>query len=137
RAPENLFQYGLNPEDEARQAAEHASIEGYRHALVLAPLNELGDRLDRAFSERFEELGGMALSSEFYTPGASDFAGPITRGVGLDDSRGRHRQLQGVVGTALEFEPRRRQDLDMVFMVGSPREARLLTPQLRFHRAGD
>ncbi|OOG26469.1 LppC family lipoprotein [Thioalkalivibrio denitrificans] len=136
-APERFYQYGLNPEDEARQAAEQAAIEGHLHALVLAPRNDLGERLSRTFAERFEDLGGMVLATEFYSPQASDFAGPITFGVGLTESRGRHRQLQSVVRTTLEFEPRRRQDLDMVFMVGSPREARLLAPQLRFHRAGD
>jgi uncharacterized protein len=136
-APEHFYQYGLNPEDEARQAAEHAAIEGHLFALVLAPRNDLGERLGRSFTERFQDLGGMVLSTEFYAPQASDFAGPITRGVGLEESRARHRQLQNVVRRSLEFEPRRRQDLDLVFMVGSPREARLLAPQLRFHRAGD
>jgi uncharacterized protein len=136
-APGDFYQYGLNPEDEARQAAEQAAIEGHFHALILAPRNDLGERMSRTFTERFEELGGMVLATEFYAPQASDFAGPITFGLGLNESRGRHRQLQGVVRTPLEFEPRRRQDLDMVFMVGSPREARLLAPQLRFHRAGD
>ncbi|WP_026186138.1 penicillin-binding protein activator [Thioalkalivibrio thiocyanodenitrificans] len=136
-APEHFYQYGLNPEDEARQAAEHAAIEGHLFALVLAPRNDLGERLGRSFAERFEDLGGMVLSTEFYAPQASDFAGPITRGVGLEASSARHRQLQNVVRRSLEFEPRRRQDLDLVFMVGSPREARLLAPQLRFHRAGD
>jgi uncharacterized protein len=136
-APEGLFQYGLNPEDEARQAAEQSAMEGYLHAMVLAPRNELGERLTLSFSERFEELGGMVLSRQFYAPQATDFAGPITDGVGLNDSRARHRQLQNITRRTLEFEPRRRQDLDMVFMVGSPREARLLAPQLRFHRAGD
>jgi uncharacterized protein len=135
--PEGLFQYGLNPEDEARQAAEQSAMEGYLHAMVLAPRNELGERLTRSFAERFEELGGMVLSRQFYAPQAADFAGPITDGLGLNESRARHRQLQSVTRRTLAFEPRRRQDLDMVFMVGSPREARLLAPQLRFHRAGD
>lgn len=135
--PERLFQFGLNPEDEARQVAEYAAMEGYLHALILAPRNELGERLGTSFTERFLELGGLVLSAQFYAPQATDYAPSITQGLGLNDSQGRHRQLQNIVRRNLEFEPRRRQDLDVVFMVGTPREARLLAPQLRFHRAGD
>jgi outer membrane PBP1 activator LpoA protein len=135
--PAGLYQFGLNPEDEARQVAEHAAIEGHLHALVLAPRNELGERLSASFAARFQELGGMTLATQFYAPQATDYANSITQGLGVGESQGRHRQLQNILRQNVGFEPRRRQDLDMVFMVGSPREARLLAPQLRYHRAGD
>ncbi|HSP01334.1 MAG TPA: penicillin-binding protein activator, partial [Thioalkalivibrio sp.] len=135
--PAGLYQYGLNPEDEAHQVAEHAAIEGHLQALVLAPRNELGERLSASFAARFQELGGMTLAAQFYAPQATDYATSITQGLGVNDSQGRHRQLQNILRQNVEFEPRRRQDLDLVFMVGSPREARLLAPQLAYHRAGD
>jgi hypothetical protein len=36
-----------------------------------------------------------------------------------------------------EYEPRRRKDVDMIFMAAFSRQGRLLRPQLRFHRASD
>ncbi len=35
------------------------------------------------------------------------------------------------------FESRRRDDVDMIFLQATPGLGRLLTPQLRFHKAGD
>jgi len=55
----------------------------------------------------------------------------------LDASAARHRELQRTLGQRLEFEPRRRQDVDFVFLVTKPRQARLLRPQLQFHHAAD
>ena len=37
----------------------------------------------------------------------------------------------------LEFEPRRRQDIDIVFMAAFPAGARQLMPQLAFHHGAD
>ena len=37
----------------------------------------------------------------------------------------------------MNFEPRRRQDVDFVFLAASPRQARLIRPQLDFYRASD
>ncbi|HEY7884272.1 MAG TPA: penicillin-binding protein activator, partial [Cellvibrionaceae bacterium] len=36
-----------------------------------------------------------------------------------------------------EFEPRRRQDVDMIFLIATPAEARQIKPTLAFHYAGD
>ena len=37
----------------------------------------------------------------------------------------------------LEFEPVRRQDVDVIFLAANSTQARLIRPQLRFHDAGD
>ena len=37
----------------------------------------------------------------------------------------------------LKFEPRRRQDVDFIFLAAFPRQARLIRPQLKFHYAGN
>ena len=54
-----------------------------------------------------------------------------------DDSRARHQRIQAAIGQKLEFEPRRRPDIQFIFAPSQPRTARLLRPQLRFHLAGD
>jgi hypothetical protein len=41
------------------------------------------------------------------------------------------------LGVPVQFEARRRQDVDMIFVVADARTARLLAPQLRFYAAGD
>ncbi|NIR58208.1 MAG: penicillin-binding protein activator, partial [Gammaproteobacteria bacterium] len=135
--PDTLYQFGLLPEDEARQAAERAWFDGHERALALAPAGTWGDRVVNAFRERFEALGGRVVEEQRYDPQKSDFSRPITRMLNLDESHARHRRLATLLKRKLSFKPRRRQDADLVFTGAFPRQARLIRPQLRFHHASD
>ena len=134
---ENMFQFGLLPEDEARQAADMAFRQGHKQAITLVPKGPWGERLFRAFSQRFTELGGQIVNRGTYTPGKNDFKHPIQRLLNIDQSIKRYRQLQRLLKTRLKFTPYRRQDVDMIFMAATPKDARQLKPQFKFHYAGD
>ena len=136
-APFNLFQWGLAPEDEARQAAERAIADRQYRAVALVPEGEWGERVRQAFQERFEALGGTLAQAETYVATERDYSGPIRRLLALDASEERHRALTNVIGLRSQFQPRRRDDIDLVFVAARPDQARLLGPQLRFHRTGE
>jgi len=55
--------------------------------------------------------------------------------LNLDQSQYRENQLAGLLGTRLQFEPRRRQDIQFIFMAANVNDAKLIRPQLRFYRA--
>ena len=133
----NLFQFGLLPEDEAQQTAEMAYRQGQKMAAILVPEGEWGQRLALAFKSRFEELGGSIINSEIYTPGKNDFKRPIQNLLNIDESDMRHRRLQRILRTGLKFIPYRRQDVDMIFIAATPKDARQLKPQFKFHYAGE
>lgn len=135
--PGKLFQFGLLPEDEAQQAAEMAFRNGHSRAATLVPEGEWGQRLLAAFQQRFEELGGEIISNQTYTAGTTDFKNPIQRLLNLDDSEARHVKLQRLLRTELKFTPYRRQDVDMIFIAATPRDARQIKPQFRFHYADE
>ena len=135
--PSNLFQFGLLPEDEARQAAERASLDEHFTAIVLTPNGEWGSRLANSFQSRFEELNGLILDTQHYNSNDTDFSVPLKIALQLDQSESRYQQLRSTLGQNLEFEPRRRQDVDMIFMVASPRTARLIRPQINYYFATD
>lgn len=135
--PENLYEFGLLPEDEARQAAERASLAGHDTALALAPEGEWGERLLDAFRARFEALGGTVLDANRYDPEATDYSVSIKDVLGIDASEQRYQQLRAALKRDIQFEPHRRPDADMIFMVALPQQARLLRPQLKFHYAAD
>ncbi|MGQ0586048.1 MAG: penicillin-binding protein activator [Gammaproteobacteria bacterium] len=137
QAPFNLFQWGLAPEDEARQAAERAIADRQGRAVVLVPEGDWGTRVLNAYRERYEALGGRVLQSGTYNPAERDYSEPIRALLALDASEGRHRALTGTLGVQTRFEPRRRDDVDVVFIAARPEQARLLAPQLRFHRTGE
>jgi uncharacterized protein len=135
--PQGLYEFGLLPEDEARQVAERASLAGHDTALALAPEGEWGERLLSAFSHRFRELGGQVLDVQRYEEAGTDFSTPIKDLLGIDVSVARYEELRALLKRDLEFEPRSRPDADMLFMAALPRQARLLRPQLKFHYAAD
>ena len=133
----NLFQFGLLPEDEARQSAEMAYRQAHNHAAVLVPEGTWGERLRNAFQLRFEELGGTVISAQTYIPNENDFKRPIQNMLNIQQSYSRYRSIQNVMRAKMQFTPYRRQDVDMIFMAATPKDARQLKPQFKFHYAGE
>ena len=136
-AVDNLFQFGLLPEDEARESAEMAFRQGRTHAATLVPEGPWGDRLHNAFQQRFEELGGTVISSQTYTANKNDFKHPIQKMLNINQSYARYRSIKNITREKMLFTPYRRQDVDMIFMAATPKDARLLKPQFKFHYAGE
>ncbi len=133
--PANLFQISLSPEQEARQVAERAWLDGYSRAAIITPDTNWGHRVARAFSERWIQFDGHVVEKQTYDAKKSDYSLPIRRLLNVDESEDRQQSLRRTLGTKIEFIPRRRQDIDFIFMASSSRQARLIRPQLRFHHA--
>ncbi len=129
------FQFGLAPEDEAREAARRAWREGYTRSIALLPDTDWGERVYAAFATEWQTLGGVILETQHYDNAKTDHSKVISAVLNLDNSIARHKQLSAHLGRKLGFEPRRRQDVDMIFLVASPGQARLIRPQLSFFRA--
>lgn len=113
-APGRFYQFALAPEDEARQAAERASLDGHIHALAMVPAGDWGTRLLQAFTLRFQELGGDVVGAEHY-PVNGDFAALVTHLLTPADGSARP---------------------DMLFMVAFPAQARQILAQMNSVPAG-
>lgn len=132
----NLYQYGLAAEDEAVQIAEQAWNDGHRRALVMVPRGSWGERIFEAFREHWLSLGGDIAEARFY-PNLDDYNPEIKALLNVDDSQNRYRTMRRLLGEPTEFEPRRRQDADWVFMVALPQQGRMIKPALAFNFAAD
>lgn len=135
--PEFVYQFSLAPEDEAVQAADRILGSGLSRGIVMVPANDWGMRIAASFGEALQAGGGRLLEVRTYIPGLPDYSQEITRVLRVDESKERHQRVEGIVGESLEFEPRRRQDAEFVFLGAMPRDARQIRPQLRFHYAQD
>jgi outer membrane PBP1 activator LpoA protein len=135
--PGLLFQFALDPEDEARQVARRAVADGHTHGVALVPDNEWGQRLLRAFETEFAAAGGTLVGRTLYDTAARDYSQPITRLLLIDQSRTRANALAASLGTRMEFEPRARSDVQFVFVGAQPLQGRSLRPALRFHLTQD
>jgi uncharacterized protein len=136
-APPGLYQFALAPEDEARSVADRAVADGYAHAVALVPNNDWGRRVLSSFSTEFEALGGTLLDYRSYTPGIQDFSNTIEDLMGLSGSVRRYQRLRANLGGPLQFDPRRRQDSEFIFLATDAPAGRLLKSQLKFHYSGD
>ena len=136
-APPGLYQFALAPEDEAAAAAERALADGYTRALALVPNNSWGRRMMTSFATRFEELGGTILDSRSYTADNPDFSSTIEDLMSLSGSVRRYQRLRANVGGPLQFDPRRRQDAEFIFLAADAAPGRLMKSQLKFHYSGD
>jgi outer membrane PBP1 activator LpoA protein len=136
-APPGLYQFALAPEDEARSAAVRALSDGHSRAVALVPNNDWGRRLLTSFSTEFEALGGTLLDYRSYTPGTPDFSNTIEDLMALSGSVRRYQRLRANIGGPLQFDPRRRQDSEFIFLAADAPAGRLLKSQLKFHYSGD
>ena len=133
----NLFQFGLAPEDEISQAAALAWNSGHRQAAIIAPDTFNYVRLRTAFADAWQNLGGNVVSNVTYGD-TNDYSDVVKRLMAIDSSEQRAADLLDLLPrTNLEFTPRRRQDIDFIFLVANPRQGRLIKPTLAFYFAGD
>ena len=131
-----LYQFGLSAEDEARMAALRGYLDGHRRAIVITPDTEWGQKISSTFTEAWIELGGE-IAGETPFPSKTEFSQLAGKALHTDQSQARARQLNRQLGTKTGFRPRRRQDVDMIFMGVTPQEARQLKPALAYQFAGD
>lgn len=131
----NLYQFALSPIDEVNQAVAQAQSEGYQNALILAPDNLMGERIAGYFQTVWEATEGQVLAVQKFTLGITDFSEPVKAMLNVQESEFRYRKLRQVAG-AVEYNSRRRQDIDVIFMVANHQQSRLINPQFYHHRAG-
>ena len=132
----NLYQFGLAPEDESIQVAEQIIREGRFNGLVIAPESEWGDRNLAAFTERFMDKGGIIVDSERFK-NQRDYSDLVKSLLNIDESEKRAADLRRITGERFEFNARRRQDIDFVFLLANPGQARGINPTLAFFYADD
>jgi len=129
-----IYQFGLSPIDEAGQIAIKAWLDGHRKMLILTSNSGYGKRIAQYFTKIWQGMGGVVLEAQTYNPKDTDYSSSIKALLNLDESQQRYEQIRKVISNA-KFTPRRRTDVDAIFISGYSRAARLINPQLKFYRA--
>lgn len=135
--PAQFYQYALSPEDEARLVARRVLEEHHRRGVALVPAGEWGTRVLAAFRQELQAGGGELIGTGQIDSTRTDYSAAITEVLRTSDSTARFHRLESILGTKLQFEPRRRNDIEFIFAPAPANLERLLRPQLRFHFAGD
>jgi outer membrane PBP1 activator LpoA protein len=127
----------LSQEAEAAAAAAHAAASGYQRAIVLAPESAWGERMAYAFEAEFLHEDREIVAAMRYLESQNDHSATLQRALKIDQSKARKKKLENTLQMQVEFEPSRRDDVDVIFMAANARQAKQIRPQLRFHDAGD
>ena len=130
-----LYGISLAPEQDARQTAERAFLDGNRRAGIFYSDSPQGWRIAKAFEKRWSELGGEVIGNAALPSDIATHSRVIRKLLGIDRSNARARALGAQLGIGLEFTPRRRGDIDFLFLAAGAAEVRILAPQLRFFHA--
>lgn len=111
-----LLQFGLLPEDEARQVARRMLADGYQHVAVLTPKNAWGARILKAFEDEITRGGGDIVANADY--------------------KARSSELSNIIQRTLKPNPKTHENrigAEAVFFAANPNSARLLMPLIKFH----
>ncbi len=128
------FQFVLSIEDEAIQTAHRAWEKGYRKAIAFVPKGKRGERAVTAFKGYFEQLGGELIDTEEYDD-IKNISGKVENLLRVNASKNRKKRLEQILGRNIEFDIRRRQDTDFIFLLSKPKDARRIKPFINFYFA--
>lgn len=132
----NLFQLGLNPEAEIDQLSKHLSSKGLNKVAYIGPENEHGFRIHDSLLKALKDQQGYIIESVYYNDQKS-LSPSVSKLLGTDLSLKRKRTIQNITNLFTEFEPRRRKDIDAIFMLAKPPIAKQLNPLFAYHYAKD
>lgn len=136
-SPEGLYQFGLAPEDDIRQLTRTAWHNSHRLAAALTPAGGDYQRIRELFGEQWQSLGGEVITSSTFT-GSDSYSTVLRRLLAIEDSQTRADRVTALLPREeVSFIPRRRQDIDYLFLLASPEQGRQIAPTLDFFYAGD
>jgi outer membrane PBP1 activator LpoA protein len=131
----NFFQFGLAPENEIEQAAQLATSAGFKNAAVITPSGSDYLRLNSLFENAWTATGGNIVSRSTFDS-ESDYAEIIKQSMAIDASEARAAKIEALLPRdRIEFIPRRRQDIDFIYLIANPRQGRQIQPTLAFYFA--
>jgi uncharacterized protein len=133
--PPFLFQFSLDPEQEAREVARRIAADGLSHGIALFPRSAWGERLSAAFTSELQTTGVTLTGSQFYDPGSRDFSGSLRAALGRYGGAG--DRVDGKSASHRDAATEAREGPQFAFIAATAQAARALKPQLRFQMTYD
>jgi len=131
-SPNSHLEFGLSPEDEAKQTAQLAWRQGKSQAIIIAPKTEKGEQTANAFIETWRTLGGQVVDQYNYANN-DNFSKSISTLLGVTDSKWRQHLVHSALQLRIASTPYFRKDADMVFLIADPQIARQIGPFIKFY----
>ncbi|MEY8251121.1 MAG: penicillin-binding protein activator [Colwellia sp.] len=121
--------FSMRPEDEAKQAAAMLSRQKFKHPVVLSQKNMVSERIAQAFVKQWQQVTGNSIEVVYYDTGAQMQA-KIKASLSVDKSKARITKLKSRLNQSIKTKTRNRRDIDMIYLVGTPDQTRLVKPYI-------
>ena len=135
--PDYVYQFALAPEQEGIDIANQAWLDGHRTAIVLKSPQSWSVRAVNAFELEWKRLGGIIIENQGYTLNLNDYSASVKQLLNIDASVKRQQDIKALFGSSLKFSPRRRHDIDFIFLSADSKHGRLIKPYIDFADAND
>jgi len=119
----------MRPEDEAIQAAATLSQKNYRKPIVLSHDDRVSKRIAMAFKQQWQISTGKLVEIVYFNQG-KEMQASLKENLDVDASQKRIKLLTGQLKNKIESEARNRRDIDMIYLIGSAAQTRLIKPYI-------
>jgi outer membrane PBP1 activator LpoA protein len=131
---ENLYQFGLNPETEITQLSKQLAKKNLNNIAFIAPETEHGFRIHDSLLQALQ-LNQSNITESVYYNNQKSLSPSVAKLLATDQSAQRKNNIKRITKLNFEFEPRRRNDIDAIFMLAKPKIASQLNPLFSYHYA--
>lgn len=126
---ENHIVLSMRREDEAVQAASTLSKRNYKHPIIFSLQDNVSPRIATSFAQQWQLVTGELPETVYFNKN-DNMQSTLKSSLDVDKSQQRIKSLESVIKQKIKSESRNRHDIDMIYLVGSPRETRLLKPYI-------
>lgn len=134
--PAGLYQFALSIDQEAANLAARIRLDNHRHVLLAYAHETWSQRPIDSFRQAWQSAGGTLVAEAGWAQ-SRQLTATLRETLGLGLSEQRRRAVQTLFGRTLQFEPRRRQDIEAIVLIGTPETGRLVLPMLQYLYSGD
>ncbi len=120
---QNLYQFSLAPEDEITSIANYFSQLKYSNIFILAQNDDFSQKNMSTFIQIWRQLGKNIISSHTFSE-TSELASELESPLNISKSKERTGDIQNLLGTNIELNPKSRTDIDTVLLFTKPDNAK-------------
>lgn len=125
----NQVAFSMRPEDEAIQAAATLSQVGFKQAIVLSHQDKVSQRIALAFVKQWQEKTDQLLEIVYFEQGKA-MQNNLKASLDVKASQTRIDELKSRLKQTIKAQTRNRRDVDMIYVVGSAQQTRLVKPYI-------
>lgn len=119
----------MRPEDEASQAANTLSQYNYQYPMLMCHNDKSSKRLAQKFITEWEHQNGYKPEI-IYFDDKTQMQKQLKESLDLGYSAQRYRDIRIRIKDTVKYEYRNRRDIDMIYIIGSSTQTKLLKPYI-------